>query len=195
LGTLRDLFAGGTLRLLTHFLLHPDQKLHFRALREHTRLGTGSLQREIARLEALGLVTRTEREGRVYYEPVVRHPSWQAFRTLVREHGEPADVLREALTGVDGIRAAFVFGSTVRGDARPDSDVDVFILEDGMPLAAIGRATAEAQSLLDREVDVKRYTPATFARSAERGSRFLHETLAGPKVWIVGSEDAIPASR
>ena len=190
--TLRDLLPGATLRLLTHFLLHPEQRLHLRALRAHTGLGMGSLQRELARLEGLGLLSRAERDGRVYYEAVPDHPSWGAFRTLVREHGDPADVLREALSGVEGIRAAFVFGSTVRGDTRPDSDVDVLIVEEGMPLAAIGRATAEVQSLLDREVDVKRFTPASLARRLAEGSAFVCDVLAGPKAWLIGSESALP---
>ena len=192
--TLSELLPGATLRLLTHFLLHPELALHLRALREHTGLGMGSLQRELARLEALGLLTRAERNRRVYYEPVAGHPSWGAFRTLMREHGDPADVLREALGGVEGIRAAFLFGSTVRGDARPDSDIDVFIVEDGMPLDEIGRATAEVQSLLDRAVDVKRFTPATLARRLGEGSAFVRDALAGPKTWLVGSEDVLPSA-
>ena len=137
---LREILAGGTFRVLIHFLLHPDRRLHFRGLQEHTGLGTGALQRELARFEALGVVAREEQQGRVYYQAVADHPSWGAFRTLVRQHADPAEVVREALRDVPGIQAAFVFGSTVRGGARADSDVDVLIVEEGMPLAAIGRA-------------------------------------------------------
>jgi predicted nucleotidyltransferase len=194
-GTLHRLFSGGTLRLLTHFLVHPDRKLHFRALKEHTRLGTGSLQRELARLESLGLVTREEREGKVCFASVTDHPSWDALRTLVREHGDPVDVLRETLSDLEGVKAAFVFGSTVRGDARPDSDIDVFILEEGLPLEAIGRATLDAQRLLDRPLDVRRYTPTVLARKLRDAGGFLHDVLSGPKAWLVGSEEALSALR
>lgn len=193
MGDLRELLAGGTLRVLIHFLLHPERRLHFRALQEHTRLGTGALQRELARFEALGLVTRVEEEERVYYQPLPDHPSWDAFRTLVRQHGDPAEVVREALRDVPGIQAAFVFGSTVSGGARPDSDVDVLIVEEGMPLAAIGRATSEAQSLLQRLIDVKRYTPAGLAARLAKGNEFLRDVIAGPKTWLIGSEDALVA--
>jgi predicted nucleotidyltransferase len=189
MGPLRELLAGGTLRILIHFLLHPERRLHFRALQEHTRLGTGALQRELARFEALGLVTRTDEGGRAYYQPVPDHPSWDAFRTLVRQHVDPAEVMREALRDVPGIQAAFVFGSTVRDGARPDSDV--VIVEDGMPLAAIGRATSDAQSLLRRMIDVKRYTPAGLAARLARGNEFLREVIAGPKTWLIGSEETL----
>jgi len=193
MGDLRELLAGGTFRVLLHFLLHPEQRLHFRALQEATGLGTGALQREVARFEALRLVTRTEEGGRVYYQPAADHPSWGAFRTLVRQHADPAEVVKAALRDVPGIHAAFVFGSSVRGTARADSDVDVLIVEEGMPLAAIGRATRAAQSLLQRAIDIKRYTPASLAERLERGSRFLREALDGPKTWLIGSEDALAA--
>jgi predicted nucleotidyltransferase len=192
-GDLRELLAGGTFRVLVHFLLHPERRLHFRALREHTGLGTGALQRELARFEALGLVTRTEQDGRVYYQAVADHPSWGAFRTLVRQHADPAEVVREALRDVPGIQAAFVFGSTVSGGARPDSDVDVLIVEEGMPLAAIGRVTSETQSLLHRLIDVRCYTPAGLAARLEKGNEFLQDVIAGPKTWLIGSEDALVA--
>jgi predicted nucleotidyltransferase len=100
-------------------------------------------------------------------------------------------VVREALRDVPGIQAAFVFGSTVSGGARPDSDVDVLIVEEGMPLAAIGRATIEAQSLLHRLIDVKCYTPAGLAARLARGDEFLRDVIAGPKTWLIGSEDAL----
>jgi len=191
--SLRDLFAGGTLRLLTHFVLHPEQRLHFRALKDRLGMGTGALQREIMRLEGLGLVWREARNGRVYYEVVADHPSWGAFRTLLREHADLTDVLRDALSGISGIKAAFVYGSTVRGDARPDSDIDIFIVEEGMALSEIGRVTAEAQSLLDRTIDLRSYTPEALSRKMQRGSGFLRRILGEPKAWLIGSEDLLPA--
>lgn len=192
--TIHHLLPGGMLRLVMHFVLHPEDRLHFRALRERLGLGTGALQRELERLELLGLVTRTDEHGRAYYTPVAEHPSWRAFRTLLREHADPMDVLRDALSGVTGIKAAFVYGSTVRGDTRPDSDIDLFIVEEGMPLHEIGRATAEAQNVLDREIDLRWYTPDALSRKLAKGSGFLRRVLGEPKAWLIGSEDLLPAT-
>lgn len=193
MGNLRDLLSGGTVRLLTHFLVRPDQRLHLRALRERTGMGTGALQRELRRFEALGLVRRVEEGGKVYFDPVPGHPSWTAFRTLLREHGDPVEVVREVLRDVPGIRAAFVFGSTVRGGAREGSDVDVLIVEEGMPTAAIGRAMIDAESLLNRPLDVQRFTPPALAEKLRRGSTFLRDVVTGPKAWLIGSEDVLLA--
>jgi predicted nucleotidyltransferase len=191
-GTIHQLLPSGMLCLVMHYVLHPEERLHFRALKERLGLGTGALQRELGRLQALGLINRVDEGGRAYYQPVLDHPSWAALRTLLREHADPVDVLRDALRGVTGIKAAFVYGSTVRGDTRPDSDIDLFIVQEGMPLHEIGRATAEAQNVLDREIDLRWYTPEVLSRKLANGSGFLRRVLDEPKAWLVGSEHLLP---
>jgi len=83
-------------------------------------------------------VTSGERLGRP--NPLLRVPSNRALHRLRRRHG---------------IRSAKVFGSAVRTDFRPDSDVDLAIELDRKPtlsdLIAIERGFEE---LFERDVDV-----------------------------------------
>ena len=56
-----------------------------------------------------------------------------------------------------GIRLILQFGSTVRGQARPDSDLDVGVLFDRVPpgLSELGALAADLQALAPgREVDL-----------------------------------------
>jgi predicted nucleotidyltransferase len=191
----RDLHAllpQSTIRVVTHFLVHPGSARHFRALQRHTGLSIHSLQRELSRLEALGLIHRREEAGRVLFSARADHPSWAAFRVLLREHAPVADVVRDALFDVDGVEIAFVFGSQVRSDARPDSDVDLFVVGDDISGHRLGDALLRAQALLDRPIDVKRYTRRKLERSLVQGGRFLRNVLDGPKEWLVGSDEALP---
>lgn len=191
--TLHHLLPRSTIRVVTHFLLNPDRRMHFRALKEHTQLGTGALQRELKRLEDMRLVWRSEDGGRVYHRPNIEHPSWGAFRVLLREHADPAEVLWQVLNHITGIHAAFIFGSTASGDTRPDSDVDVFILGDD-PLVGIGGAALDAASLLEREIDVVRYTPDKLASRLDSKNAFVKNVISGPKSWIIGSESVLKAA-
>ena len=118
--------------VVIYFVLHPDRAPHFRALQRVTRVSSRSLQHEIARLEALGMVRR-ERDGRlVRYRAVAGHPRWSVLWQMIREFAHPAEVLRVALAEVSGIEAAFIFGSFARGDTHAESDVDLFVLSDRM---------------------------------------------------------------
>jgi uncharacterized protein len=176
--------------LVTYFVLFPDNALHFRALQRAVGASSRSLQHELARLERMALIQR-EREGRlVRYRAVADHPRWAALRELVRQFAEPAELLRVALGGVPGIEAAFIFGSCARGDMHPDSDIDVFVLGEGLEdepaLYAMSAGTLEASGLLLREVNPISYTHGQFARRRTGG--FLRSVLKGPKTWLMGEE-------
>ena len=63
------------------------------------------------------------------------------------------DILRIAAQhGAHNVR---VFGSVARGEARPDSDVDLLVeLESGRSLLDLGGLLMDLQTLLGRKVDV-----------------------------------------
>ena len=179
--------------VVIYFVLHPDRALHFRALQRVTGVSSRSLQHEIARLESLGLVQR-ERDGRlVRYRAVANHPRWSVLREMVRQFAEPAELLRVALAEVPGLEAAFIYGSVARGDTHAESDIDVFALGDALKnldtRLALTQRAVEASILLNREVNVTRYTRDRL--EARRTGGFLNSVLAGPKQWLVGDETVL----
>lgn len=176
--------------VVTYFVLHPDAAPHFRALQRMTGVSSRSLQHELVRLRELGMIER-ERDGRlVRFRAVAGHPRWSAFRSILREFGEPVQLLRIAVGSVPGVEAAFIYGSCARGDMHPNSDIDVLAvgnaLQERETRLELAQGTLEASMLLDREVNVIRYTPDKLHARLE--SRFVSGVLAGPKRWLVGDE-------
>ena len=159
------LASGALARVLTHFAVHPDDAHHLRAIQRYTGLTPRSLQIELARLQRLGLLVRRPAGRQVCYSVDWTRPRAQSLRTLVRHFAEPGDLLRDALTDVPGITHAFVFGSTARGDARPDSDIDLFLLGEEVDPLALARQTLEVGMLLDREVNPVIYSRARLGKT------------------------------
>jgi predicted nucleotidyltransferase len=194
-GGLGEVLASPALaRLVLHFALHGDRAQHVRALHRHSGLSMSSLHRELRRLEARELVERLEEGGRVLYRAAEAHSGWRALREVIREFADPAEVVEEAIVGVEGVEAAFVYGSFARGDARADSDVDVLVLGDDVAEAHLGREAAEASVLLGRPVEVRTYTRDRLKRQLAGGNAVLGRILAGPKRWIVGDEAVLGAA-
>jgi predicted nucleotidyltransferase len=72
-------------------------------------------------------------------------------RTILQTHRD--DILSVAAS--HGARNVRVFGSVARGEARPDSDVDILVdMEPGRSLFDLGGLLYDLQTLLGMEVDV-----------------------------------------
>ena len=173
-------------RLVAHFVLHPDQALHFRALQRHTAVPNRSLQMALPRLEALGVVTRRAEGRYITFQANTAAPLWSALRQLVRHVADPTELLRDALADVPGVDAAFVYGSTARGDVRPDSDVDLFVVGALPDTSSLAARTMEVSALLEREVNVSRYSRTELKERRHAGSPFLERVLGGSKRWVLG---------
>lgn len=180
-------------RLIAHFVANPESRRHFRALGRLTGIGKRSLQTELERLEQFRLVHRQREGRRVVYIRSGDSPQWQAMERLVASYGIPV-LLRAALAEVPGVKAAFLFGSLARGDAREDSDVDVLVFGDDIGAEELGRATLDLGVVLQRPLDVKEYDTERFVRANDPAVSFLPSALAGPKIWLVGTPDHLPSS-
>ena len=187
------LASGALARLVIDLAVHPEEAPHGRELQRRTGLTPRSLQTELARLEALGIVQRRPEGRLVRYALNEGSPRWRALRALVRELADPADVLRSALADISGVAAAFVFGSMARGDFREDSDVDLFVLDDGVPEYLLARRTLDAGVLLRREVNVVQMAAEELARRVAAESGFIQDVLRGPKLWVGGHTGALDA--
>lgn len=181
-------------RLLAHFVARPESRLHVRALERDTGIGKRSLQKELARLVEMGLVRREHEGRRVVYARSGYTPQWRAIEKLVATYGIPL-LLRAGLAGVPGVEAAFIFGSLARGDARPDSDIDLLVYGDDIPDEELGGAFLDLGVVLDRRLDVKDYDRARFEHDNDYRVSFLPSALAGPRIWLIGDEARLPRER
>lgn len=184
-------------RLLRYFVLHPDARPHASFLHHQLGLSKASLHRDLSRLVALGALTRVVEGRLVRFVPTPRSKVWQGVRLLLAEAADPASVLRDALAAVRGLDAVFIFGSMTKGTTvRPDSDVDVFVVEtSAVDRRALYRQLVEAGMLLGRDVNAVRYTPQSLAErlgdSGQAGAQFIREVLEGPKRWVMGAAEAL----
>jgi predicted nucleotidyltransferase len=178
-------------RLVIFFAVHPGARYHVRELSRLTSLSSASLQHELKRLTQVGGLQREDEGGRAYYRADESHPVWRAWFLLLRASARPADVLREALVDARGLQGAFIFGSSARGDARPDSDIDVFLIGSEEARTEAGRRLVEAELLVGRDVDLIGYDTNQLAARVRSNNGFIRRVLAEPKEWVRGNIDLI----
>jgi DNA-binding transcriptional ArsR family regulator len=112
-------------------------ELYLRELHRRTGLSIRPVQQELSKLAQIGLVKLRNDGNRIYYAANTEHPLFPEIRGLVEKTSGVSELLEEALAG-PGVELAFIFGSVGAGKARPDSDLDLFVVGD------IGLRTVEA---------------------------------------------------
>lgn len=179
-------------RLLQLFALFNDDALRFREIQRRIGVGSRSLQHELKRLEDLGLIARQGRGRKVRYRARPETPLWLAVWQTIAKLSLPAEICQILLADLDGVNAAFIYGSTARDDARPDSDVDLFVIGGGIDEIELARRTSEAGALLGREITVAIYTSQELRTMVQAGHPHVGRVLHGPKIWIRGEDEENP---
>lgn len=179
-------------RIIRYFTIRPAAHPHLRLLQHELGLGSASVQRDLTRLAAAGVLrpSRDPKQRTVHYT-LVPQRFWEVARTLVAASEEPAELLREALRDVAGVEAAFLFGSSSTVTAQPESDIDVLVVGDAVDPRALYRNLFEVGQVLDRQVNALRYTRTTLAERLASGAEFPRNVLEGPKIWLAGDPGAI----
>lgn len=176
-------------RLVIFFAVHPGARYHVRELSRLTGLSSASLQHELKRLTQVGALVREDEGPRACYRADESHGVWRAWFLLLRSSARPVDVLREALVNAPDLQGAFVFGSSARGDARPDSDVDIFLIGSREARKAASHRLAEAEFLVGRELDVIGYDTDQLAARLRSRNGFIQRVLREPQEWVLGSSE------
>ena len=177
--------------LLALFLMRPGERLHLREAARRVRKAVGTVQRELASLEAAGILTKTVSGNRTYYEANTACPIYPELRGILAKTVGLCDVLREVLAPLaDGIRAAFVYGSMASGEAQAGSDVDLMVVGE-VDEMALHSAVSRAEERLGREVNYTLLEPAEFRRRRSEEGGFVARVLAGPRLDVAGTPDGL----
>jgi predicted nucleotidyltransferase len=152
-------------------------------------LDAANLSRELARLEAFGIVASRVEGRQKYYQADRRSPIFPDLRGLAVKTTGMGDALRGALAPLrHRVRAAFLFGSFAEGREKAGSDIDLFVVGDAGAREIYSRL-GPAVRRLGREVNAAIYTPAELRRKAREGHHFVSEVLQGTKLFLIGSDD------
>src|SRR5205807_6684818 len=95
--------------------------------------GSGAVHRELAVLEAAGLVSATRVGNQKHYRANRASPIFEELRGIVVKTFGVADVLRGALAPLAAkIRSAFIYGSVAKGNDTATSDIDLMVISDAV---------------------------------------------------------------
>ncbi len=169
----------------------PERAVHLRELARLAGVSPAMMAKELEALCAAGLVQQRRDGNRRLFSANPASPIFEELAGIARKTAGLADVLRQALAGLDGIDLAFVFGSVARGAARADSDIDLWVIG-RCDYTALLQACTAAAGRLGRPVNPVLYAPAELAAlQAQPDNAFLAEVRRQPRLALIGSDDDV----
>jgi len=188
------LFTKSQQRVLAVLFGNPHRSFYANEVIDLAGVGTGSAQRELAKLEQAGLVTVKRVGKQKHYQANAAAGVFEPLRELVLKTFGLANVLNAALAPVAReISAAFVYGSIAKGEDSATSDVDLMVISESLSYADLFALLEDASRQLGRAVNPTVYSSAELTKRVRQKNSFVTRVLAQPKIWLIGGERDLTA--
>jgi len=183
------LFTPVQQRVLGLLFGQPDRTFQSAEIIRLAKSGTGAVHRQLARLEASGLVTVKRSGNQKFYRARPDSPIYGELTGLIVKTVGVTEPIRQALAGLRrAIRAAFVYGSVAKQRDRADSDLDLMIISDRLSYADVFEALQTTESALGRPVSPTVMSTRDWRLKRARKDSFVARVGAQPKLFVIGSE-------
>ncbi len=175
--------------LLTHFFSHPEH-CYARSRSREIDENNDAVWQELNNLEGIGLLA-SEQEGNIKdYRLIPDCPIFEELRRIAFKDCGLGQALREGLGDLDAVKWAFVHGSAAAGDEDVLADMDLMLVGQ-VDLLALSEVIARQEEHLAREINSLALTQAELAQRPTGSDPFTRNALQGPKVMLVGDQDAL----
>jgi predicted nucleotidyltransferase len=177
-------------RLLDVFLSSPGARFYVRELERKTGEDIRNIHQELQNLEGLGLLKSEVQGKQKYYSVNEEFFLYPELKAIIFKTTGVQGSLKDALAKLEGIEAAFIYGSYATGDESERSDIDILII--GEPdLMALNEIVNELEEKLSREINYMAFDREEFEKRKRNKDAFITEVLKAKKIMLIGSEDAV----
>jgi DNA-binding transcriptional ArsR family regulator len=176
---LKALFSSQTrVKLLSTFLLHPENEYFIRELTRLLGEQINSIRRELENLRRIGLVKARHRNRKKYYHVDTEFPLYADLRNIFSKEVQSESPLISSLKRLPNVQLVLLAGSF----AGTESKVDLLIV------GPVQRELLEALLLQDpahKNVKYSIFSEADFLYRLSLKDRFIQEILNDPRHLIV----------
>lgn len=188
---LEQLFSSRVrVKLLTTFLTNPDARFYTRELERLLEESPYAIQRELRRLESIGLLGARREANIRYYAVNKDFPIYPELKSIILKTTGVGAILREGLAELGAVDEAFIYGSAAAGDEDQLSDIDLMIIGK-VDLMRLSATVSRLEDSIRRQINYVVYEREELDRKLQKGDAFLHNVQSGPKIMLIRQEDEL----
>ncbi len=177
-------------KILEAFFYAPGVVMHAYQLAQSIGENYSAVWKELVNLESLGILTSHHRGNVKEYQVNDTCPIINELRSLVLKTKGLGNYLREQISALQSVDAAFIFGSFAAGNADEKSDVDLFIIGD-IDVMQLSDWVHQSELKIKRPVNFILMNRAEWQAKKELQEPFIQNVLNSPKIFLIGDVNAV----
>ena len=188
------LFTKTQQKILRLLFGQPEKSFYSKELVDRAGIGTGTVLRELEKLSEAGLLTVKKIGNQKHYQANPSSPVFEELKGIVRKTFGLSDPLRLALEQFKNrTKVAFIYGSVAKGTDTATSDIDLMLISDQLTYPDLLISFSELESQLGRQINPTIYNVDEFISKMTTQNNFVAKVIEQPKIFLIGSEDDLPA--
>jgi len=174
--------------LLGKLLMHPDRSFYLRELSRDLKIPYGMLYKEEKNLVSLSILNE-EKKGKVTLVSANKKlPYFAELKSLLIRTVGLGDLAKKALSELEEIRYALIYGSFASGEESEKSDVDLLVIGNVNEEKLLS-TTSQIEKEVGREVNYILWSEEEFIERVKTRHHLLNEIASKPLIMLVGEED------
>jgi hypothetical protein len=186
-GLWNALFTRTQRQLLGLFFGYPERSFYANEVVRKAGVGTGSVQRGLARLVQCGLLTVRKVGNQKHFQANPDSPIFPELRGIVMKTFGATDQLRRAVIDLPGhVELAMLYGDP-GDDAVPT--IRMLVVTDDLEYVDVVSGFTETENRIGRTIQPLLFKASEFRELKEQGNETILEILRQPRVFLKGSMD------
>jgi predicted nucleotidyltransferase len=170
------------------YFANTESSYYLRELERIFDVPVSILRKELMRLRAEGVFLSEKKGNLLYYRLNTSFPLFEELKSIVRKTIGVEGLLRDAVTAIDGVDTAFMYGSFAKGKEKALSDVDLCIVGHIDEDQLIDKINTIEKSI-NREINYILYSPEELEKRISDKDGFILDLIDGIKIMLKGKED------
>lgn len=182
--TMISLRSKVTIKLLDYYFLNPDAQVYINELARILELDPKNTETKLKEMEKEGLFKSEFRGKQRYFFLAKDNPVLEHYRQIfLKTHGIEKR-LKDALSGIKGIKEAYLFGSYAGNKMDSSSDIDMLVIGTHSVLE-LQRIVVKLQKDTGREFNVTNLSPKEFAAKKKDKNHFINSVFKTKTIRLI----------
>lgn len=173
-----------TKELLNYFFLHPEESLFVNEISRKLDLDKRNLVKKLKELEEEGIFQSEAKGNQKIYSINKSFSLFNEYKQIVFKTIGIENKLRETLKKVEGVEAAYLFGSYAKNELDTHSDIDLLVIGEHKAIP-LQKHINRVQKQIDREINIVNMDKKEFDDRKRRKDPFIENILKEKHIEVI----------